>query len=91
MTFQSSYIFLKKEQKDNEENKILIVEVGHRISNYIMKLFPDASSEKITDKLFKQKITYVTTARLSQISLKKSRPAVLRKVSGAKAQNLIGA
>lgn len=32
---------------------------------------------------------YVTTARLSQISLKKSRPAVLRKVSGAKAQNLI--
>lgn len=59
MTFQSSYIFLKKEQKDNEENKILIVEVGHRISNYIMKLFPDASSEKITDKLFKQKITYV--------------------------------
>ena len=33
----------------------------------------------------------VTTARLSQISLKKSRPAVLRKVSGAKAQNLIGA
>lgn len=35
--------------------------------------------------------TYVTTARLSQISLKKSRPAVLRKVSGAKAQNLIGA
>ena len=59
MTFQSSYIFLKKEQKDNEENKILIVEVVHRISNYIMKLFPDASSEKITDKLFKQKITYV--------------------------------
>lgn len=33
----------------------------------------------------------VTAARLSQISLKKSRPAVLRKVSGAKAQNLIGA
>lgn len=32
---------------------------------------------------------FVTTARLSQISLKKSRPAVLRKVSGAKAQNLI--
>ena len=36
-------------------------------------------------------VLFVTTARLSQISLKKSRPAVLRKVSGAKAQNLIGA
>lgn len=31
----------------------------------------------------------VSAARLSQISLKKSRPAVLRKSPGAEAQNLI--
>lgn len=65
MTLQSSYIFFKKEcasKKDHVDsagNKILVIEVGHRIHNYIMKLFPDASSEKITNELFKNKITYV--------------------------------
>lgn len=49
MTLQSSYIFLKKEcaskkdQVDSAGNKILVIEVGHRIHNYIMKLFPGAS------------------------------------------------
>ena len=33
--------------------------------------------------------SFVSAARLSQISLKKSRPAVLRKVSGTKAKNLV--
>lgn len=33
--------------------------------------------------------SFVTAARLSQISLKNTRPAVLRKASGAEAQNLI--
>lgn len=69
MTLQSSYIFLKKEcasKKDHVDsagNKILVIEVGHRIHNYIMKLFPGASSEKITDELFKNKITYVMQVR----------------------------
>ena len=65
MTLQSSYIFFKKEYKqrkdqiDNEKNKIIVVEVGHRISNYIIRLFPGASREKIKDELFKNQITYV--------------------------------
>lgn len=48
-------------------------------------------SQQIDLVIYDAQYSYVTTARLSQISLKKSRPAVLRKVSGAKAQNLIGA
>ena len=69
MTLQSSYIFLKKEcaskkdQVDSAGNKILVIEVGHRIHNYIMKLFPGASSEKITNELFKNRITYVMQVR----------------------------
>lgn len=34
-------------------------------------------------------LLFVSAARLSQISLKKSCPAVLRKVSSAKAENLV--
>lgn len=34
-------------------------------------------------------VRFVTAVRLSQISLKNTRPAVLRKASGAEAQNLI--
>ena len=46
---------------------------------------------KTNTKEYLAKRKDVSTARLSQISLKKSRPAVLRKVSSAKAENLVRA
>lgn len=69
MTLQSSYIFLKKafESKkrhvDSSENKTFVIEVGHGIHNYIMKLFPGASGEKSKDELFKSEINYVMQGR----------------------------
>lgn len=61
-----------------------------KLQDLINELCPDGVEYIMLGELTNYgKERIVTTARLSQRSLKKSRPAVLRKVSGAKAQNLI--
>ena len=83
----------------NNKMDIYIIGIWSLVISYLIQNFYSAIhiflitdvdiNESIKIVIYIITALIVTTARLSQRSLKKSRPAVLRKVSGAKAQNLI--